>query len=105
MVREPIEPRGGRNGQPIVHVHLKVVPGASRADLAGCYGDRVKVRVTAAAASGKANKAVLALLGERLGLPAGNLTLVRGATTPLKTVEILGLDAEDVGRRLLDASA
>lgn len=84
-----------------MHIHLKVVPGASRAGLAGRYGDRVKLRVTAAAESGKANKAVLALLGERLGLAPKDLALVRGTATPLKTVEVRGLTADEIGRRLL----
>jgi len=85
----------------VVHVHLKVVPGASRADLAGRYGDRVKLRVTAAAESGKANKALLALLAKRLGLAPTDLALVRGASSPLKTVEVRGLAADEIGRRLL----
>lgn len=101
---DPIETRIPRNGRPVVHVHLKVVPGASRADLAGRYGDRLKVRVTAAAESGKANKAVLALLAGRLGVPPADLALVRGASTPLKTIEIRGLAARPVAHRLLEAA-
>ena len=88
-------------GGPLVHVHLKVVPGASRAGLAGLYGDRLKVRVTAPAESGKANKAVLALLAEALGVAVQQLRVVRGASNPLKTVAVAGVDVADVERRLL----
>ncbi len=84
----------------LVHLHLKVVPGASRAGLAGRYADRLKLRVTAPAESGKANKAVLALLASTLGVPSQDLELVRGASAPLKTVAIRGLDAAAVARRL-----
>ena len=80
-------------GGPLVHVHLKVVPGASRAGLAGLYGDRWK--------SGKANKAVLALLAEALGVAVQQLRVVRGASNPLKTVAVAGVDVADVERRLL----
>ena len=86
---------------PVLHLHLKVVPGASRAGLAGPYGDRLKVRVTAAAESGKANKAVLALLADTLGVAPGTLSLVRGASLPLKTVELRGIAEADARTRLL----
>lgn len=94
-----IEARSGEGPQ--VHIHLKVVPGASQAGLAGRYGDRLKVRVTAAAESGKANKAVLALLAKALGVPVQQLSLVRGASSPLKTVAVTGVAARDVEQRLL----
>lgn len=96
-----IESRAAEAGQPVVYVHLKVVPGASKAGLAGTYGDRLKVRVTAPAESGKANKAVLALLASALGVPAQTLALVRGASNPLKTVAVEGLEADVVRRRLV----
>ena len=83
-----------------MHVHLKVVPGASKAEIAGPYGDRLRVRVTAAAESGKANKAVLALLADCLGLAPSALTLIRGHGLPLKTVEVRGLTADAVGSSL-----
>jgi uncharacterized protein (TIGR00251 family) len=83
-----------------VHVHLKVVPGASRAGLAGLYGERLKLRVTAPAESGKANKAVLALLAARLDLPLQALELVRGSAQPLKTVAVRGRSAAQVAARL-----
>ncbi len=85
----------------MVHVHLKVVPGASRAGLAGTYGDRLKLRVTAAAESGKANRAVLKLLAETLGIPAQRLEIVRGKGNPLKTVAVAGVRAEQLERTLL----
>ncbi len=85
---------------PVAHVHLKVVPGASQAEIAGPYGDRLRVRVTAAAESGKANKAVRALLAGQLGLPPSALVLIRGHGIALKTVEVRGLTAEVVGSLL-----
>jgi uncharacterized protein (TIGR00251 family) len=95
-----IEARPSPEG-PLVHVHLKVVPGASTAGLAGLYGDRLKVRVTAPAESGKANKAVLALLAEALGIAVQQLQVVRGTSHPLKTVAVSGVGVADIERRLL----
>jgi uncharacterized protein YggU (UPF0235/DUF167 family) len=101
MANAAIESRDPDGSTPLVHVHLKVVPGASREGLAGRYGDRLKLRVTAAPESGKANKAVLALLARMLGLPKANLELVRGTAMPLKTVAVRGLAVAEVERLLV----
>ncbi len=78
----------------VLHIHVKVVPGASKSELVGAYGERLKVRVTAPAESGKANKAVLTLLASALGLPPTRLDLVRGSSMPLKTIAVDGLTLE-----------
>lgn len=95
-----IEARPADGKDPVVRVHVKVVPGTSKAGLAGPYGDRLRVRVTAAAESGKANKAVLALLAGRLGLAPASLAIVRGPGAALKTIEVRGLTAAAVGSLL-----
>ncbi len=96
MTAGAVEARERVAGRPVVHIRLKVVPGASRAGLAGPYGDRLKVRVTAPAESGKANKAVLALLAAVLGVPATSLTLVRGPAHALKTIAVEGMEVDAV---------
>lgn len=70
-------------------LRLKVVPGASRAALAGVLGDRLKVRVAEPPEGGKANRAVLELLTEWLG--GASVELVSGHHTPLKTVRVRGI--------------
>lgn len=85
---------------PRTRLHLKVVPGGARDALGGPLGDRLKVRVSAPPEGGKANRAVLRLLADALGCSPRALTLVRGASSPLKTVVVDGLDAATVGRLL-----
>ncbi len=101
MTHAPIESRPAADGGAAAHVHLKVVPGASRAAIAGVYGERLKVRVTAPAESGKANKAVLRLLAGALDVPVQALEILRGASSPLKTVAVEGITAAEVEQRLL----
>ena len=60
----------------------------------------IRVRVTAAAESGKANDAVLALLREKLGLRAGALRVKGGATSRRKWIEADGIEEADLWRRL-----
>ena len=54
---------------PVCRLPVKVVPGAARSEVAGRLGAAVKVRVAAPPEGGQANRAVCALLAERLGLP------------------------------------
>lgn len=79
-----------------VRVRLKVVPGASRDEVLGPYGDRLKVRVSAPPEGGAANRALLALLAGRLRLSPGAVRLVSGAGTPLKVVGVRGASPQAV---------
>jgi len=72
-----------------MELRIKVVPGASRPSIAGPLGDRLKIRVGAAAEAGKANREVLAMLREWLGVR--DVEIVAGQTRAQKTVRIGGL--------------
>ena len=60
----------------------------------------IRVRVIAAPEDGKANEAVLALLGRRLGLPRGSIRIVGGAASRIKWIEADGLEEAEFWRRL-----
>ena len=60
----------------------------------------IRVRVTAAPEDGKANEAVLVLLGKRLGLPRRSVRLVGGAASRVKWIEADGLEEAELWRRL-----
>ena len=83
-----------------VLIPVKVVPGASRTRLMGELDGRLKVAVAAAPEKGKANEALIALLAERLGVRRQALSLVSGQTSPLKTLRVVGLSADEVSRLL-----
>ena len=67
---------------------------ASRAD------GIVRIRVTAAPVDGAANETALALLRRRLGVEAGALRIVGGASSRRKWIEVAGLSEEELWRRL-----
>jgi uncharacterized protein (TIGR00251 family) len=69
-----------------LELRLKVVPGASRAMLAGELGDRLKVRVAEPPEGGRANQAMIALISA--WLQNASVELVSGARSPLKTVRV-----------------
>lgn len=81
-------------------IDVKVVPGASRSRLAGPHGGAIKVQVAAPPERGRANDALCDLLSEKLSVPRRAVTVVRGATSPLKTVRVEGLVPAEVERRL-----
>ncbi|WP_029086831.1 DUF167 family protein [Brevundimonas aveniformis] len=61
----------------------------------------VRLRVRAAPADGQANAAVGVTLAKALGLSKSKVTLVSGATSRIKILEIEGLDEAEVMARLL----
>jgi uncharacterized protein (TIGR00251 family) len=85
---------------PVSRLTVKVIPGASSNAIAGWLGDTLRVRVTAPPEKGKANTAVKKLIAAALELPASAVTIVGGATTERKTIEIAGIAPAELHRRL-----
>lgn len=84
-----------------VRLEMYLQPGASRTEVAGLHGDRLKLRVAAPPVDGRANEALLAWLASRCGVAKRQVRLVRGATSRRKTVEIEGVSAGEVRQRLM----
>src|SRR3990172_11963869 len=90
-----VEERGGN-----VRFRVKVQARARREEIAGVHDGALRVRVTAPPLEGRANRAVVALLAERLRLPQSSVKIAGGERSPLKTIEVAGLDAAAVLERL-----
>jgi len=58
----------------------------------------LKIRVSAAAADGAANAAVITLIAKALGRPRSAVRIAAGETARVKRLEIDGVDAGDVAR-------
>jgi uncharacterized protein (TIGR00251 family) len=85
-------------------LRFRVSPGADRSRVVGRHGDAWKVRVAARPEDGKANRALLALLSEKLDVSGGSLELVAGATSRDKVVLLHGLTSAEADTRLAVAS-
>ena len=83
-----------------VVLRLHVHPGAGRTAVVGRHGDALKVKVAAAPERGRANDACTALVGELLGVPAGDVELTAGAASRLKRFRVAGVEVDEVRRRL-----
>jgi uncharacterized protein (TIGR00251 family) len=87
-----------------LRLELRVQPGARERALAGWRADgSLKVKVTEPPEDGRANQAVIELLAECLGVRRAAVTVVRGASSRSKTVEVAGLTFEQVRARLAAA--
>lgn len=83
---------------------IRVQPSARRERLVGWMADgTLKVAVTAPPEAGRANQAVTRLLAVALGVAPRDVTVARGQGSRAKVVDVRGLDAVDVKRRIEDA--
>ena len=80
-------------------ITVRVIPRSSKNGLEWDQG-ALKARITASPVEGAANEALIALLAERLGLPKRSISIVRGATSRQKIVEIVGMTEEEVEQAL-----
>ncbi|MGZ4339312.1 MAG: DUF167 domain-containing protein [Gaiellaceae bacterium] len=85
-------------------LQLRVSPGAAHSAVVGRHGAGWKVRVAAAPEDGKANAALVRLLADTLAVPARDVEIVSGHGSRDKIVALVGLDTEELERRLAHAS-
>lgn len=76
-------------------ITVKLTPGARQNAVIGweedLFGERtLKIQVTAIPEKGKANKAMIALLSKNWKISKSSITVVRGATSRVKILEIEG---------------
>ena len=82
---------------------VRVQPGAKRAGLKGRRADgALQVAVTAPAEGGRANRAVVEMLAEWLGIRPRQVRIARGAAARSKSVEIDGLEPAVLERRIAE---
>ena len=79
---------------------VKVVPGSSRTGLCGILDGMVKIKVAAPAEKGKANRCLVEFLADKLGVKKSAVKIVAGETKAVKQVQISGMSAEELERKL-----
>jgi uncharacterized protein len=81
-----------------------VTPGAARNEIVGRHGEGWKVRIAAAPERGRANAALVTLLGDTLRVERDSVRVVEGGSGRRKVVHVDGLGEEEAGRRLQAAA-
>ena len=87
------------NRQGIV-LNVKVQPRARRTAIVGQTGDALKLAVLSPPTDGRANDACIEFLAELLGHPRSSFTIVSGPRSRNKAIQITGISAHEVRRRL-----
>ena len=75
----------------VIRFAVRVQPRASSSGIVGLHGDALKIRLSAPPVEGAANDALVELLAKTLGVSRGAVTIVSGATSRTKTVEVRGV--------------
>lgn len=90
---------GGRSGEDaLIPVH--VTPRASQDMIGPWRADRLEVRTIAPPADGRANEALCRLLADALDVALSRVKVVQGARGRTKAVQVVGLPASEILRRL-----
>lgn len=69
---------------------VRVQPGARRTEVAGEYGELLRIRLAAPPVNGKANAALVEFVAHELGVPKSAVTIERGTTSRTKVVRVAG---------------
>ena len=77
-----------------------VRPGAAHPGVGGEHGGALVVRVSARATGGQATAAALAAVAAAFGVPRSAVTLVAGATSRTKILDVAGADRAVMERLL-----
>ena len=83
-----------------VTVAVHVLPRASREEVAGLYGDAVRVRLTAPPLENRANEALVRFLAKALGVSRSRVEVTAGRRGRRKVVRITGMSRREIFRRL-----
>jgi uncharacterized protein (TIGR00251 family) len=70
---------------------VRVVPRASRSEIAGVYDGALRIRIAAPPVAGAANSELIRLLAKRLKVPQNGVQIISGAGSKNKIVRVQGV--------------
>jgi len=92
-----------RAGEGRALLTLHVQPGAKKTEVAGLYGDALKIRLAAPPVDGKANATLISFVADRLGLAKSAVHLKSGQTSRRKVLEVSAPPPDGEKRLLANA--
>jgi len=84
----------------MARIAIKVHPRAKRTAITGRLGEAYKLDLNAPPVDGKANEECIRFLAELIGVPRSAVRIVQGAAGRMKVVEIEGVEAAELERRI-----
>ena len=83
-----------------MNLKVRVIPNARKTEFSGWREDEVVLRLNAPALEGKANKAALEFIARHFGVSRSAVSLVSGEKSRHKIFQIVGLENDDLERKL-----
>ena len=80
---------------------VRIVPRASRSEIAGEYNGALRIRITAPPVEGAANRELSRLLAKKFEVPQNSVEIISGATSKNKIVRVRNVSAPAFERLLL----
>ena len=84
----------------MTRLRVRVIPNAKKTEFAGYRENELVLRLNAPAVEGKANKAAVEFVSRYLGIARSAVLLVGGERSRHKIFQIVGLESEDIERKL-----
>jgi uncharacterized protein (TIGR00251 family) len=84
----------------VTRLRVRVIPNAKKTEFAGYRENELVLRLNAPAVEGKANKAAVEFVSRYLGIARSAVLLVGGERSRHKIFQIVGLESEDLERKL-----
>jgi uncharacterized protein (TIGR00251 family) len=81
-------------------IKVRLTPRASGNKVLGCEGDYYRIKVTSPPVEGMANKALVALLSEKLKTAKRDIEIIAGKSSRTKTVRIHGVSEPEIAQAL-----
>jgi len=81
-------------------ISVRVHPNAARNEVVDFIDGVLRVKVSAPPVKGKANKKLIALLSQVLGVNKNSVSIIKGHTSRSKIIAIDGLSQEEITKRL-----
>jgi len=69
---------------------IKVQPGAAKNEIVGVQGDALKIKINAPPVKGKANKALMGFLAEKLAVKKSEVEIISGHMSKIKKIKVVG---------------
>lgn len=67
---------------------MYIQPGASKSEVVGLHGERLKVKIKAPPVDGEANKCLIEYMSKVLGISKSQCELIQGETSRQKTLYV-----------------
>ena len=86
----------------VTNLKIRVIPNARKTEFAGYRENEIVLRLSAPAVEGKANKAAVEFIARFFGVARSAVLLVGGERSRHKILQIVGLERDDLERKLAD---